>query len=63
VIYYRFHGPGKLYASDYSDYRLKKYAEKFTRWAEEGHVIYAFFNNDNGGYAPWNAMRLMQFVK
>ncbi|MBA2422192.1 MAG: DUF72 domain-containing protein [Chitinophagales bacterium] len=57
-IYYRFHGPAGLYASDYTDTMLRNYASKFTEWIADKHHIWAFFNNDIGGYAYKNAMTL-----
>ena len=61
-IYLRFHGPSSLYSSSYSDDVLEDYAEKFAAWADEGHHVWAFFNNDVGGYALDNAKRLQELV-
>lgn len=61
-IYVRFHGPEQLYASSYSDEQLVYFAEKFKEWSEEGHDVWAFFNNDINGHAYENAKRLEQFV-
>jgi uncharacterized protein YecE (DUF72 family) len=60
-IYVRFHGPAALYASSYSDKDLKYFARKFKKWVNEGHEIWAFFNNDVHGYAPKNALRLENY--
>ena len=60
-IYVRFHGPGDLYASSYSDDELKYFAKKFKKWVKEGHEVWAFFNNDIHGYAPKDALRLERF--
>lgn len=61
-IYLRFHGPTSLYSSPYSDDVLEDYAEKFASWAEEGHEVWAFFNNDVGGHALDNAKKLQELV-
>lgn len=61
-IYLRFHGPTSLYSSPYSDDILEDYAEKFASWAEEGHEVWAFFNNDVGGHALDNAKKLQELV-
>ncbi len=45
TIYVRFHGPGKLYASAYTDEMLAEYADKFKAWLKKGHNVWAFFNN------------------
>jgi len=62
-IYVRFHGPGALYASAYSDEALYLFAGKFKEWRKKGHIIWAFFNNDVHGYATEDAKRLMQMIK
>lgn len=62
-IYIRFHGPNQLYASSYSDSMLKKFAKKFRKWEKEGHVIWAFFNNDVHGYAIEDAKRLLKLLE
>ena len=62
-VYVRFHGEEKLYASNYSDEKLKKWAEKFKKWLKKGKDVYAYFNNDALGYAPQNARTLRNFCK
>jgi uncharacterized protein YecE (DUF72 family) len=62
-IYVRFHGPKELYASSYSDTMLKAFAKKFRKWTAEGHVVWAFFNNDIHGYATGDAKRLIGLIK
>ena len=57
-IYLRFHGPGALYASAYDDESLQDYAGKFRQWVNDGHDVWAYFNNDISGYAPEDAKRL-----
>jgi uncharacterized protein YecE (DUF72 family) len=37
-VYVRLHGPGKLYASDYSDAALARWAARVRRWSEGGAV-------------------------
>ena len=60
TIYVRFHGPEALYASNYSTEMLQAYADKFSRWRQEGHTIWAFFNNDIHGFATENARQLIE---
>lgn len=62
-VYLRFHGPEALYASAYSDPVLQAFAQKMRGWAEEGHTVWAYFNNDIHGYAPADAQRLQLLVK
>lgn len=61
-IYIRFHGPDELYASSYTDEMLSSFAAKFKAWRSNGHVIWAFFNNDINGYAIANAKRLIELL-
>jgi uncharacterized protein YecE (DUF72 family) len=62
-VYMRFHGAEKLYASDYNEQSLRQYAEKINCWLGEGHDVWAFFNNDFGGFAVRNALRLRELVR
>lgn len=62
-IYIRFHGPEELYASAYSNEMLSYFSEKMKQWEQEGHTVWAYFNNDIHGYAPQDAQRLQEMVK
>ena len=62
-IYVRFHGPDALYASSYSDESLRYYAGKFLSWQNEGHVIWAYFNNDINGHAINNGKTLLHILQ
>lgn len=62
-VYYRFHGPKQMYTSDYSDAMLREYAMKFKALIAKGHIIWAFFNNDLGGYAFRNAIELNKMME
>jgi uncharacterized protein YecE (DUF72 family) len=57
-VYIRFHGPGDLYASEYTTRMLSSYAKKCKGWMEEGRTVWCFFNNDIHGYAFNDAQRL-----
>lgn len=61
-IYIRFHGPAALYASAYSDEELEQWAAKMLQWSNEGHEVWAFFNNDIHGHAFRDAARLLQLT-
>jgi uncharacterized protein YecE (DUF72 family) len=61
-VYLRLHGPEKLYASDYDESDLFKYAEKIINWLNEELEVWVFFNNDFGGFAVKNAMRLYEML-
>ena len=61
-VYLRFHGPEKLYASDYPDARLIAFADKIRGWLEKDKEVWVFFNNDFHGYAVNNAVKLRDIV-
>ncbi len=62
-VYVRFHGPGNLYASKYTDEMLQEYAGKFNGWMNDGHSIWVFFNNDWYANAVYNAKTLIEMTK
>lgn len=62
-IYLRFHGPKELYSSPYSLKMLQDYAAKCLRWIEQGHEIWAFFNNTDRGYAFRDAATLEKLIR
>ena len=57
IVYVRFHGPAK-YSGSYSDEALDGWAEWLATRARAGVPVYAYFNNDIGGHAPRDAVRL-----
>ena len=56
-IYVRFHGWTK-YAGRYEDERLDEWADWLSERIAEGLDVFAYFNNDVGGHAPRDAVRL-----
>ena len=61
-VYLRFHGPGRRYASNYEDDALHEWAERIKGWRAEARDVFAYFNNDELGYAPKNALRLRELA-
>lgn len=57
-VYLRFHGPGDVYGSNYSEAVLKQWAKKIREWQKVGLDIFAYFNNDARAYAVNNARKL-----
>lgn len=57
--YFRFHGPEGLYSSGYSDEQLDEWAKIVQESLEVGDA-YCFFNNDFGGFAVKDAVRLSE---
>jgi len=57
-VYVRFHFGTTKYGGRYPDERLDEWAEWLSARAAEGLRIFAYFNNDTGGHAPRDAVRL-----
>jgi uncharacterized protein YecE (DUF72 family) len=61
--YVRLHGPeaGK-YQGSYSEQQLSQWARQIESWATRLKTIYFYFDNDQAGYAPTNALRLREMT-
>jgi uncharacterized protein YecE (DUF72 family) len=59
-VYVRFHHGTKRYGGRYPDARLESWAEWLADRARSGMEVFAYFNNDTGGHAPRDAVRLRQ---
>lgn len=59
-VYVRLHGPEELYASGYDDEALATWAERIAGWKAKKLDVYVYFDNDLKGYAPRDAMRLIE---
>jgi uncharacterized protein YecE (DUF72 family) len=58
--YVRLHGDAELYTSGYDDKALDGWAAKVNRWRKDSYV---YFDNDAKGYAPHDAMRLIERLR
>jgi uncharacterized protein YecE (DUF72 family) len=61
-VYIRLHGPGKKYAGSYTNAILKQWAQRCKEWAAEGKDVFIYFDNDQLGYAAFNAKALKEMV-
>lgn len=61
-MYVRLHGDTELYTSGYTPEALDRWAEKVCRWAELGQDVYVYFDNDAKGFAPHDALGLIERV-
>jgi uncharacterized protein YecE (DUF72 family) len=61
-MYVRLHGDVELYTSGYTPDALDRWASKIRRWADQGLDVYVYFDNDAKGYAPHDAMALIERV-
>ena len=58
-VYVRFHGATR-YGGRYEDARLDAWAAWLQARLDEGLDVFAYFNNDIGGHAPRDAVRLKE---
>lgn len=61
--YIRLHGPEGKYQGSYSNRELKKWAERCIGWSKEGKDVFVYFDNDQLGYAAFNAIGLKEQVQ
>ena len=61
-VYIRLHGPDEKYSGSYSNKILKKWAQLFERWTKDGKDVYVYFDNDQAGYAAFNAQALLSLL-
>jgi uncharacterized protein YecE (DUF72 family) len=61
-VYIRLHGPDGAYQGSYSDPALRTWAERIRGWSDKGLDVYCYFDNDDRGFAPKNALRLREML-
>jgi uncharacterized protein YecE (DUF72 family) len=61
-VYVRYHFGTRRYGGRYDDRRLATWAEWLAERAASGLDVYAYFNNDEGGHAPRDAVRLRSLI-
>ena len=61
-VYIRLHGPDAAYQGRYSKKTLAAHAGAINTWLEQGKDVYCYFDNDQNGYAPLNAMELKKMI-
>ncbi len=60
--YVRLHGPGDKYHGEYDTQALAGWAGAFSSWAAKGIRVYCYFDNDEQGFAPRDALRLKSML-
>jgi len=61
--YVRLHGPSEeKYKGCYSEEDLSDWAEIALGWAEDGREVFIYFDNDEQGFAPNNAVQLKEMI-
>ncbi|MCD9016546.1 DUF72 domain-containing protein [Parachryseolinea silvisoli] len=61
-VYIRLHGPGAKYQGSYRRTMLKKWAKRLLAWRDKGIDSYIYFDNDQAGYAAFNAQTLQELI-
>jgi uncharacterized protein YecE (DUF72 family) len=61
-VYVRLHGPGGPYEGSYSRRELSSWADACSGWLRQGDV-FCYFDNDDSGYAPNNALSLRTMLE
>lgn len=59
-VYVRLHGPGAKYQGSYTARALGNWAKKCRAWQAEGRDVFVYFDNDQRGYAAFNAADLLR---
>jgi uncharacterized protein YecE (DUF72 family) len=62
-MYVRLHGDRELYASGYTPKALDVWAESVRAWSAAGLDCFVYFDNDAKGYAPHDAMALIERLR
>jgi uncharacterized protein YecE (DUF72 family) len=57
-VYVRLHGPRGAYRGQYGVSALAGWAGAFSAWLQKDREVFCYFDNDETGYAPLNALRL-----
>ena len=62
-VYVRLHGPSnEKYKGCYSKDDLSEWADRALGWASDGHDVFVYFDNDEQGFAPQNAVELKEMI-
>jgi uncharacterized protein YecE (DUF72 family) len=61
-VYIRLHGPEGPYQGSYDDAALRTWAQRIRAWTNQGLDVYCYFDNDDRGFAPKNALRLKELL-
>lgn len=61
-VYVRFHGSGPKYGGRYPDSEIERWAGRLRGEIRRGRDVYVYFNNDRGGQAPRDAVRLRDAI-
>jgi uncharacterized protein YecE (DUF72 family) len=61
-VYVRLHGPGDKYQGSYTDEVLAEWAARCKDWSDSSKDVYVYFDNDQEGFAAFNAIKLQELI-
>jgi uncharacterized protein YecE (DUF72 family) len=61
-VYIRLHGPGGPYQGRYGTQTLAEWARAISAWSRQGREVFCYFDNDEAGFAPQNALELQEML-
>jgi uncharacterized protein YecE (DUF72 family) len=61
-VYVRLHGPNGPYHGCYTEDALAQWRDTIAAWQAGGRDVYCYFDNDEAGYAPINALSLQALL-
>lgn len=62
-VYVRLHGPSEnKYQGKYDHDQLSWWSDRIHEWRDNGRDVYLYFDNDEQGFAPQNALELKEIV-
>jgi uncharacterized protein YecE (DUF72 family) len=61
-VYLRLHGPEDAYEGRYGKRKLSGWAGAVNAWLDAGRDVYCYFDNDQNGYAPQDALALQELL-
>jgi uncharacterized protein YecE (DUF72 family) len=61
-VYVRLHGPEEKYQGSYTLRALEKWADHCREWSEKEKDVYVYFDNDQEGFAAFNALQLRDLL-
>jgi uncharacterized protein YecE (DUF72 family) len=62
-VYLRLHGPAGPYRGQYGVRVLAGWAAAIAGWSRQGREVFAYFDNDEAGYAARDALRLQELIR
>lgn len=61
-VYVRLHGPENKYQGNYSEKVLLQWKTNCLEWQKKGKDVYVYFDNDQEGFAAFNAQTLLKMI-